>query len=159
MRLKDNKIIRTLLFLLGNFLALAIGVVLMENGPKEDWYLSLNKAPWTPAGWVFGAAWTTIMFLFAFYMTKLSFQFSFLHKKLLRLYLAQWILNVGWNLAFFNLHQTKIGLVVIVLLWLLIGYFTFKYINKLKWFTLLILPYLIWMTIATSLNAYIIFNN
>ncbi|MCG1037707.1 TspO/MBR family protein [Polaribacter sargassicola] len=159
MKLKDNKIIKTLIFLFFNFLALGGGVILMENGPQEDWYISLNKAPWTPPGWVFGAAWTSIMLLFSFYMTKLSFQFYFLDKKLISLYALQWLLNVGWNLVFFNLHKTKIGLVVIVLLWLLIGYFTCKYIYKIKWFTLLILPYLIWMTIATSLNAYIVLNN
>ncbi|MBE7634238.1 tryptophan-rich sensory protein [Tenacibaculum finnmarkense genomovar ulcerans] len=157
--MKQNKYIRFLLFLVVNFLALAIGVVLMEDGPKTDWYLSLNKAPWTPAGWVFGASWSTIMLLFAFYMTKLSFKFPFLDKKLTLLFSVQWILNVGWNYFFFNQHLTVIGLVVITLLWLLIGYFTFKNLRELKGITLFILPYLIWMTIATSLNAYIVFYN
>ncbi|CAM1334694.1 TspO/MBR family protein [Tenacibaculum aestuariivivum] len=157
--MKQNKYIRFLIFLVVNFLALAIGVVLMEDGPKTDWYLSLNKAPWTPAGWVFGAAWSTIMLLFAFYMTKLSFKFPFLDKKLTILFSVQWILNVGWNYFFFNQHLTLIGLVVITLLWLLIGYFTFKNLRELKGITLFILPYLIWMTIATSLNAYIVFYN
>ncbi|MBE7629899.1 TspO/MBR family protein [Tenacibaculum piscium] len=157
--MKQNKYIRFLLFLVVNFLALAIGVVLMEDGPKTEWYLSLNKAPWTPAGWVFGASWSTIMLLFAFYMTKLSFKFPFLDKKLTLLFSVQWILNVGWNYFFFNQHLTVIGLVVITLLWLLIGYFTFKNLRELKGITLFILPYLIWMTIATSLNAYIVFYN
>ncbi|MBE7692957.1 TspO/MBR family protein [Tenacibaculum finnmarkense] len=157
--MKQNKYIRFLIFLVVNFLALAIGVVLMEDGPKTDWYLSLNKAPWTPAGWVFGAAWSTIMLLFAFYMTKLSLKFPFLDKKLTILFSVQWILNVGWNYFFFNQHLTVIGLVVITLLWLLIGYFTFKNLRELKGITLFILPYLIWMTIATSLNAYIVFYN
>lgn len=142
-----------------NFLALGIGVLLMQNGPQRDWYLSLNKAPWTPPGWVFGTAWTTIMLLFSFYMTKLSFEYQFLDKKLLSLYIIQWILNVSWNYFFFNQHLTVVGLVSITLLWLLIGYFTFEHLMKLKWITLLILPYLIWMTIATSLNAYIVLYN
>ncbi|MCG8882594.1 tryptophan-rich sensory protein [Tenacibaculum finnmarkense] len=157
--MKQNKYIRFLLFLVVNFLALAIGILLMKDGPKTDWYLSLNKAPWTPAGWVFGASWSTIMLLFAFYMTKLSFKFPFLDKKLTLLFGVQWILNVGWNYFFFNQHLTVIGLVVITLLWLLIGYFTFKNLRELKGITLFILPYLIWMTIATSLNTYIVFYN
>lgn len=131
----------------------------MKNGPQTDWYLSLNKAPWTPEGWVFGVAWTSIMVFFSFYMTKLSFEYQFLDKKLIRLYIVQWILNVSWNYFFFNQHLTVVGFVVITLLWLLIGYFTFENIKKLNWFTLLIFPYLIWMTIATSLNAYIVFYN
>ncbi|MCD8447347.1 TspO/MBR family protein [Tenacibaculum finnmarkense] len=157
--MKQNKYIRFLLFLVVNFLALAIGILLMKDGPRTDWYLSLNKAPWTPAGWVFGASWTTIMLLFAFYMTKLSLKFPFLDKKITILFSVQWILNVGWNYFFFNQHLTLIGLVVITLLWLLIGYFTFKNLRELKGITLFILPYLIWMTIATSLNAYIVFYN
>ncbi|MBE7659957.1 TspO/MBR family protein [Tenacibaculum finnmarkense] len=157
--MKQNKYIRFLLFLVVNFLALAIGILLMKDGPRTEWYLSLNKAPWTPAGWVFGASWSTIMLLFAFYMTKLSLKFPFLDKKLTILFSVQWILNVGWNYFFFNQHLTLIGLVVITLLWLLIGYFTFKNLRELKGITLFILPYLIWMTIATSLNAYIVFYN
>lgn len=131
----------------------------MNDGPRTEWYLSLEKAPWTPAGWVFGAAWTSIMLFFSFYMTKLSFQYEFLNKKLLGVYLIQWFLNVSWNYIFFNQHLTKLGLVVIIALWLLIGYFTFNYYKKMQWYTLLILPYLIWMTIAVSLNAYIVVSN
>lgn len=157
--MKENKYIRFLIFLIANLSALGIGVWLMNEGPRTDWYLSLNKAPWTPAGWVFGVAWTIIMVLFSLYMTKVSFQHEFLNKKVLILYVDQWILNVSWNYIFFNQHLTKLGLVVIALLWLLIGYFTFEYVKKVRWYTLFILPYLIWMTIATSLNAYIVLNN
>ncbi len=152
-------IYRCVIFLVVNFSALSFGVLLMENGPQTDWYRSLNKAPWTPAGWVFGVAWTAIMFLYSFYMAKLSLKYHLLNKKLVFLYSIQWILNVGWNLAFFNMHNSILGLLIIVLLWLLIGYLTFKYIKSLSYYTLLIVPYLIWMTIATSLNAYIVFYN
>jgi tryptophan-rich sensory protein len=142
-----------------NFLALALGVLLMNDGPQTDWYTSLNQAPWTPDNWVFGFAWSTIMFCFSFYMTKLSLQFNFLEKEILIAFVVQWFLNVSWNYFFFNQHFTSLGLVVIILLWLLIGYFTFKYFKTIKWYTLLIIPYLVWLTIATSLNAYIVFNN
>lgn len=157
--MKENKYIRFLLFLAVNFLALAIGVWLMNDGPRTDWYLSLNKAPWTPANWVFGAAWTTIMVLFSIYMTRLSFKYAYMAKKILVLYILQWVLNVGWNYVFFNQYMIAVGLVVITLLWLLIGYFTFEHLRKVKGYTLFIIPYLVWMTIATSLNAYIVLNN
>lgn len=155
----QNKYVRFFTFLIVNFLALGLGVILMKNGPQTEWYISLNKAPWTPAGWVFGAAWSSIMFCFSFYMTKLSFQYKFLDKKILSLFIVQWLLNVSWNFFFFNQHLINIGLVIITLLWLLIGYFTFKYLKKLNLITVLILPYLIWMTIATSLNVYIVLYN
>ncbi len=154
-----NKYLRFITFLIFNFLALYVGVLLMNDGPRTDWYQSLQKAPWTPANWVFGAAWTTIMILFSFYMTQLSYKFKLYDKRLLVTYILQWILNVSWNLFFFNKHETVIGLFLIVFLWLLIGYITFKHIKQLKYYTLLIIPYLVWMTIATSLNLYIVLNN
>lgn len=154
-----NKFVRFFVFLLYNSFALVLGVILMEDGPRTAWYLELNKAPWTPANWVFGTAWSVIMIFFSFYMTILSYKFSFLNRKLIILYSVQWVLNVGWNFVFFNRHFTIVGLLVIIFLWLLIGYFTFEYQKHLRIYTLLIVPYLVWMTIATSLNAFIVFNN
>jgi len=43
-----------IIFLLINFGALGVGSWLMKNGPQTQWYLDLNKAPWSPPGWVFG---------------------------------------------------------------------------------------------------------
>ena len=61
-------IFKTILFLVINFAALAVGGIFTGKGVVSEWYLSLSKAPWTPPGWVFGAAWTTIMVCFAIYM-------------------------------------------------------------------------------------------
>lgn len=45
------------LFFIINFGALGLGALLMDSSPIEnEWYVQLNKAPWTPPGWVFGAA-------------------------------------------------------------------------------------------------------
>jgi tryptophan-rich sensory protein len=148
-----------IVFLIANFSALAVGVVLMQNGPQTEWYQALDKAPWSPASWVFGAAWTSIMVLFSWYMARLCCQFNFLNRKLLVAFTLQWLLNVSWNYIFFNQQLISLGLVSISLLWLLVGYFTFKYRPNLRYNTLFILPYLVWMTIATSLNFYIVLNN
>ena len=158
-KLMKNKYFLFLLFLVANFGALGIGVVLMENGPDTTWYKELNKAPWTPEGWVFGAAWTTIMVCFSFYMLKLAISFQKTNSFLIKVFTVQWLLNVSWNYAFFNQHLTEVGFVVIISLWLLVGFLTFNYIKKLQWFTLLIAPYLVWLTIASSLNLYIILYN
>ena len=148
-----------LLFIVSNFGALGLGVLLMSNGSTSDWYYSLNKAPWTPDGWVFGTAWFSLMFSYAFYMTALVLKYKRPNFKLVKLYVIQWILHVSWPYIFFNQHLTIFGLIVIIGLWLLIGYFTFRFMKTLKYQTLFILPYLVWMTVATSLNAYIVINN
>lgn len=147
----------TIVFLILNFGALAIGSWLMDNGPQTDWYTNLNKAPWTPPGWVFGAAWTTIMVCFSIYMALLYKIIP--NTKLKILFLIQFVLNIIWNYIFFNQHLITLGLICITLLTGIIAKFLFDYKNVIKAKSLLILPYFIWLCIATSLNAYILIYN
>lgn len=142
-----------ILFMFINFGALGFGSWLMNNGPMTDWYIQLNKAPWTPPGWVFGAAWTTIMICFSIYMVFLYTKEN--STKVKTLFLIQVLLNVYWNYAFFNQHQVSFALVNIVLLTILVLYFLVGFRSQLKFKSLLVLPYFIWLCIATSLNYYI----
>ena len=146
------------LFLIINFGALALGSWLMNNGPLDTWYLQLNKAPWTPPGWVFGFAWSTIMICFSIY---LAFLFKEnISKHLVAVYTFQVFINVIWNYIFFNQHMIGLGLVVIILLAILIFYFFFKFkFTHVHYLKFLLLPYMIWLCIAISLNAYIYLNN
>lgn len=153
-----HMLIRTLIFLLVNFAGLGLGGLFTGSGVTSDWYLSLDKAPWTPPGWVFGAAWTMIMVCFAIYMavawTKVDNR-----QLLLGLFIAEWILNVAWNPVFFYFNWVLLGLIVIAALTLLVAWFLFGYYGQLKAVALLVLPYFIWLCIATSLNAYILLKN
>lgn len=145
----------TIFFLIINFSALAIGSWLMNNGPISEWYVQLNKAPWTPDGWVFGVAWTTIMICFSIY---LAYVFKDNNSKSLKLLFAiQVFLNIVWNYAFFNQHQIGLGLLIIFLLTIVVFYFFFKF--NIKTFKYLLLPYMVWLCLATSLNAYILLYN
>ena len=141
-----------------NFAALGLGGLFTGGGVASDWYAELDKAPWTPPGWVFGFAWTTIMVCFAFYMAALFKKEQ--HKKtVVLLFGVQWILNVSWNPAFFYFQNALVGMVIIVGLTSLVAFLFFKFLNPLKGWSLLIAPYLLWLLIATSLNGYILFNN
>lgn len=148
----------TLLFIVLNFGALAIGSYFMNSGPSSDWYLALNKAPWTPPGWVFGAAWFSIMICFSFYMSNLllknkSKNFVWI------IFAVQFVLNISWNYFFFNQHLTTMGFVNIFLLTVVVGYFLFNFRGIMKKSSLWILPYFIWLLLASSLNLYIILYN
>ncbi|QNM85825.1 tryptophan-rich sensory protein [Polaribacter pectinis] len=147
----------TILFLIINFGGLAIGNWLMENGPMTDWYINLNKAPWTPPGWVFGVAWTLIMICFSIYLGKLFSEEN--SKKMKLFFLLQFILNVSWNYIFFNQNLVLFGLITITLLTSLLFYYFFNLSNKVKYYKYLLLPYKIWLCIATSLNLYILIHN
>jgi tryptophan-rich sensory protein len=75
------------------------------------------------------------------------------------LFALQWILNASWNPVFFYFREVGFGLAIISALTLLVGFFLFFYWSDLRLKSLLVAPYLIWLMIATSLNAYILINN
>lgn len=145
---------RLIIFLALNFAALTIGGLFTSKGVLSDWYVDIDKAPWTPPGWAFGIAWTAIMICFGFYMAYL-WPVTDNKNILISLYIVQWILNVGWNPTFFYYHNVLAGLILISGLTALIGFFLFFYWPELKLKSALILPYFIWLLIATSLNGYI----
>ena len=145
-------------FLFLNFGALALGGLFAGSGAGSNWYAELNKAPWTPPGWVFGFAWTTIMLCFSVYMATLYTKTKSV-KTIIILYVIQWMLNVAWNPVFFYFHKANIGLILIVCLTIIVAYFLFNFRGDLKAYSIFILPYFIWLCIATSLNAYISLMN
>lgn len=146
-----------LLFLFINFGSLALGTLLMNDGPMTDWYMTLHKAPWTPPGWVFGFAWTTIMLCFSIYLAYLFTRNNAIQVK--TAFAIQVLLNISWNYIFFNQHLLLLGLVILVLLNVVLYYFFFSLKKNVELIRYLLLPYIIWLSIATSLNLYILIYN
>ena len=146
------------LFLVLNFGALGLGGFLMGSSPAQNtWYFSQNLAPWTPPGWVFGAAWTLIMLLFSVYMTLVWKKNP--GKQNALIYGVHLILNIGWNPVFFQLHLVSAGLVILLALFGVILLTQQKNFGWKNWNFVLILPYCIWLCIATSLNLYVLLYN
>jgi benzodiazapine receptor len=151
-------VLRVIILLAINFTALGVGGFFTGKGVPSDWYQNLNKAPWTPPGWMFGAAWSLIMICFSIYMAYLWKALDN-YKMVILLFTVQWILNVSWNPAFFYYHKAILGLILIVSLTMVVIFFLANYWSLLRVKSLLVAPYFIWLLIATSLNAYIILNN
>ena len=150
-------ILRIFLFLIINFGGLFIGGLFTGEGVPSDWYQNLNKAPWTPPGWVFGAAWTTIMICFSVYMAILWEKIKL--NKLLFIFISEVVLNVIWNPLFFHFKWINVALLSISLLTILITYMVISLRREMRLKTLLLFPYLIWIIIATSLNGYVVLYN
>lgn len=133
----------------------------MSGSPAEnEWYLMLNKAPWTPPGWVFGAAWTTIMICYSFYLWFVEKKLMDQNKqKFYFLFSLQWLLNILWNPIFFKWHLAWIGAIVIILLILILLLVHNLFSKKSIFHSILLLPYVLWLFIALSLNIFIIFMN
>jgi translocator protein len=147
-----------ILFLLINFLGLAIGSIYTSGGVSSTWYNALLKAPWTPPGWVFGLAWTVIMICFSLYLSLLWKREEGLgYWKIL--FGISWLLNVLWNPLFFGLHAVGWAQIVIILLLIVIVLLFKASWQEFPRFSLLLLPYILWLCIACSLNLYIYLYN
>jgi tryptophan-rich sensory protein len=154
-----KKLLLFLAILAVNFGGLAIGGWFTGPGVQSDWYANLPQAPWTPPGWVFGAAWTVVMLGFSWFCFDVLRQTegqSTLRNRWIKRLTVAWILNVGWNPLFFTLHWVGVALLEIILLcgtivWLGIESKRQTGGNRSLWG---LPPYLIWLCIAISLNAY-----
>lgn len=147
--------LRFLLFLVLNFGALFIGSLLMGSPAENTWYLQLDRAPWTPPGWVFGAAWFTIMVLFAVYLSRVYKQVAD-KRSFWLLAIAHYVLNVGWNPLFFQWHWVFLALIVLIALFAVLLVHWIRYRREAGWYRFLLIPYLLWLLIACSLNAYVL---
>jgi tryptophan-rich sensory protein len=75
-------------------------------------------------------------------------------KQIAMLFLLQWILNVSWNPVFFHFHWMGLGLAVILLLETIVIIKHLKFSKQSIVLHFLIVPYIIWLVIAFSLNAF-----
>lgn len=148
---------RLLVFLIINFGALYLGAMLQGPGPSAAWYQDLNIAPWTPEGWVFGAAWTLIMICFSICLAAVGDKLNW--RRFGPIFFIQFVLNVAWNPVFFRYHQVLMALVVLLALLVVVCVIAVKCFGCQRGPSLLMSPYIVWLGIALSLNAYVLLNN
>lgn len=146
-----------LIFLFLNFGALYLGNLLQGEGPFSDWYRNLNIAPWTPPGWVFGAAWTLIMICFSIYMGQIVEKLDW--AKVIPLFSIQFLFNVAWNPLFFRFHLIAPALIILIGLTIVVGIILLRFKKEAGSTTMLLVPYMAWLFVAISLNAYALIMN
>ena len=154
--LKNKNLHIFLVFLLINFFGLFLGGLFTNDGVTSTWYSDLIKAPWTPPGIVFGLSWFTIMVTLSilnYFMWKAK------ERTFFYLWVQSWIFNFLWNPMFFSLKSIELSLVVISYLLVLVSSMFYETFRKYKYIHLLLLPYVVWLIIATSLNAYVVIYN
>lgn len=120
----------------------------------STWYPTLAKPSWTPPDWVFGPVWSCLYIMIAI-SGWLIYRAEYSHNRsiALILYGGQLALNFIWSFLFFSLRSPTLGLIDIVLLFLLISLTIKKAWSVSPSASLLLIPYLAWVTYATSLNA------
>jgi len=80
-------------------------------------------------------------------------------KFLTALFAVQLFLNFTWSISFFYLQNPLLGFINIILLDLGVLYYAFKCYPTQKVSRILFVPYILWLSLATYLNAYILIYN
>lgn len=148
----------TLGLIIALLIPLSLGGIgaLANNSSSSAWYQTLTKPSWNPPGWVFGPVWTTLYILMGL-ASWLIWRKRNDHQpeiqQALGWYSIQLFFNGIWSFIFFGMQYIHLALVNIVLLWstLLITILHFFRIQRAA--AGLLVPYFLWVTFATVLNA------
>lgn len=130
---------------------LGLGRVFSVLGP---WYFSLEKPAWQPPGFVFPIVWTTLYILIA---TSAAMAWRTVHTKadgakLIGLFVVNCVLNVMWSAIFFTLHRPDWALYQNFVFWGSILALILFIWPRHRVAAYLLFPYLLWVSIAITLN-------
>jgi tryptophan-rich sensory protein len=128
-----------------------LGQMLTDLGP---WYRGLRQPDWKPPDWAFGVIWTSIFVLLviAGVMAWRKTLSDAQRVQLLALFGINSMLHVLWSFLFFTAKRPDWSMWELPLLWLSILALIVTIWRLSRVASLLLLPYLVWVTIAGFLN-------
>lgn len=120
-----------------------------------DWYRSLRKPRWTPPDFAFPIVWTVLYLAMSYAAARVGG--LTVDKPAAAVALAFWALQIAlntlWTPVFFGLQRMRAGLVIILMLWVAVAATMVQFWMVDRIAGLLLLPYLVWVSIAAALNA------
>jgi translocator protein len=120
----------------------------------STWYSTLSKPWWSPPNWLFGPIWTTLYILMGIALFLVWREG--LHRRDVRfailIFSIQLVLNLLWSVVFFSFHALFGSFIIVMLLWLAILANIIAFLIISKWAGLLLVPYIVWVSIASYLN-------
>lgn len=140
------------------FLGAIAGMFTSQAVP--EWYSALNRPSFNPPNWIFGPVWTILYILMGIsFFIVWKQEANRMRNLAIIVFLLQMFLNFAWSFIFFYFNMIGIALVEIILLWasiilMLILFYKIKPIAAL-----INIPYLLWVSFATVLNASYFFLN
>ena len=151
--MKSNSIFKLIVSLA---LPLAVGAIAGFYTAKAipDWYSTLNQPSFNPPNWLFGPVWTTLYLLMGISLYMIwSLEPGKERNNALVTFGIQLLLNFGWSFFFFYFKILGFALIEIMVLWVsIVSMIVFFY--KLKPLAAYLnIPYLLWVSFATILNA------
>jgi tryptophan-rich sensory protein len=132
----------------------AIGSIFTRSA-IPTWYATLEKPSFNPPNWLFAPVWTFLYILMgvaAFLVWRKGLENRQVRIALI-VFLIQLVLNALWSVVFFGLESPLYGLIVISILWIAILVNVIKFFRISRVASVLMWPYLLWVTFAAVLNS------
>lgn len=128
--------------------------------PAGQWYRSLDKPPWQPPSWAFGAVWTPLYASIAWSAGRaLGRARPDQRRPLVTALAANLTLNAAWNWLFFRARSPQAGLAGTALLDLSNAHLISRTARADAVAAAALLPYAAWCAFATALNSSIARRN
>jgi len=128
---------------------------------NSSWYSRLRKPSWSPPGWLFGLVWAVLYIIIAVTFGTVFY----------KAFIGQWfwlvtlpfILNLIFNFAFtplqFGLQNNLLAAIDIVLILGTLVWALVLVWSHAHWIVYANIPYLLWVTFATTLQFAITYLN
>ncbi|MFY1111077.1 MAG: TspO/MBR family protein [Methanosarcinaceae archaeon] len=120
----------------------------------ESWYAAIEKPAFNPPGWVFSPVWIILYTLMGISL-YLVWEEGLERKDVkvgIFVFGVQLALNALWSILFFGLQSPFYAFIEIILLWLSIFLTIILFGRISKTASLLLVPYLLWVSFAALLN-------
>ncbi|WP_334167450.1 TspO/MBR family protein [Phocaeicola paurosaccharolyticus] len=140
---------------------LIIGFIssMFQTESMISWYPTLEKSVLTPPGFVFPIVWTLLYICIGISLAYILLQEPEKKFVLVFLWSSQILFNFLWSILFFYMKSPLLGFIDIILLDIVVILFIICSFKSSKVSSLLFIPYLVWLVLATYLNGYVMFNN
>lgn len=120
----------------------------------SSWYSTLNKPSFNPPNYLFGPVWSVLYILMGIGLYLiLQTPKSAMRTKSIVLFTVQLILNLSWSFIFFNAQSPFAALIIIGILWIAILMMMIYFHTLSPIASYLQIPYLLWVSFASVLNA------
>lgn len=137
-----------------------LGALTTETG-NSPWYTTLEKPSFQPPGWVFGPVWTllyTLMGIAAWRVWRRGMDTPGVRLGV-SLFAVQLLLNAIWSPVFFGAHEIVWALGILAALWAVLVATTVVFFRVDRPAGWMLVPYVLWVSFATVLNASIVSLN
>jgi translocator protein len=134
----------------------SVGIIsaILSNATNNNWFSAIQKPRWNPPSYLFAPVWAMLYLLMgiSLWLVWMSDTPYFKKSNAICTFFFQLFFNFLWSILFFKFHLINVALlnILVMLITITATIVTFSAISKKA--SLILLPYIAWVSFATVLN-------